>query len=188
MIDLEQIKDEWRSLIIENEALRQKNLELTRCLATQRVTNNQQKLARSYRVGYFGFSFPLFAFFLYRAIDASIALCIAYGLFGIVVGCWDLWFRKFVKQINYLAVSTVEALTHASKIVLYQNRATIVCFIAAAILLTDIFYEMSLFGDYSIVTGGVIGAIVGGIIGTKKCIKNHIRARRMLSELKSIEK
>ena len=105
MIDLEQIKNEWSSLIIENEALRQKNIELTRRLATERVRNNQQKLARSYRTGYIGFVFPLMTIILYKAFDASIPLCLAYALFGIIIGCWDLWYRKFVKGIDYTAVS-----------------------------------------------------------------------------------
>lgn len=187
MIDLDQIKTEWSSLIIENEILRQKNIELTRRLATQRVTGNQQKLARSYRIGYIGFTFPLLALVLYRAFNASIALCAAYGLFGIIFAIWDLWFRDFVTKIDYTAVSTVEAMTHASKVVLYQNRATIISIIATICLLADIFYEMALFGDYDICMGGAIGGIVGGIIGGKKCINNHIIARRMLSELKSIE-
>ena len=50
-IDFEQIKNEWRTLTVENATLRHKNIELTKRLANQRVTNNQQKLARSYRIG-----------------------------------------------------------------------------------------------------------------------------------------
>lgn len=187
MIDLEQIKNEWSSLIIENESLRQKNIELTRRLATERVRNNQQKLARSYRTGYIGFVFPLMTIILYKAFDASILLCLAYALFGIIIGCWDLWYRKFVKEIDYTAVSTAQALTHASKIVIYQNRATAISIIATALLLGALFYEMFEFGDNDIAFGGIVGAIVGGIIGAKKCLNNHILARRMLAELRSIE-
>ena len=74
-IDFEQIKNEWRTLTVENATLRHKNIELTKRLANQRVTNNQQKLARSYRIGYMGFAFPLLAYFgLYLMVNASVGI------------------------------------------------------------------------------------------------------------------
>ena len=59
--------------------------------------------------------------------------------------------------------------------------------ILPALLLGALFYEMFEFGDNDIAFGGIVGAIVGGIIGAKKCLNNHIIARRMLAELRSIE-
>ena len=105
-IDFEQIKNEWRALSMENAALKQKNIDLTRRLVSERVTNNQQKLARSYRIGYMGcFAFPLLAYFgLYLIVKASIGLCVFYSLYGIILGCFDIWFMSFIKRADYVSM------------------------------------------------------------------------------------
>lgn len=186
MIDIEQIKSEWASLKIENAALQQKNIDLTRRLATSRVSNNQIKLAKSYRVGYFGLIFPLLAWLLYILLHASIIVCVAYSLYGLVIAWFDLWFKSFVRKADYASMSTVDALSHASKVVIYQNWATIASIIACIALCIPLFYEMSQIGDH-VVVGGIIGGCVGGIIGAIKCVRNHKLARRMLAELREID-
>ncbi|MDE6368012.1 MAG: hypothetical protein K2K94_02100 [Muribaculaceae bacterium] len=187
-IDFEQIKNEWRALSMENAALKQKNIDLTRRLVSERVTNNQQKLARSYRIGYMGFAFPLLAYFgLYLIVKASIGLCVFYSLYGIILGCFDIWFMSFIKRADYSSISTVNALQHATKVVKYQNWATIGSIIGCIILCIPLFYEFSLKGNDGLIWGGIAGGIIGGVIGAKKCIKNHQLARRMVAELKTIE-
>ncbi len=187
-IDLDQIKNEWRSLSMENAALKQRNIELTRRLSRDRVTNNQQSLARSYRIGYMGFAFPLLSYFgLYYIIHASIGVCIFYALFGIVIGSFDLWFMSYIKKADYASMPTVEALHHATKVVIFQNWATIASIAACIILCIPLFYEFSQKDNEGLIFGGIIGGIVGGIFGGIKCVKNHKLARKMVAELKSAE-
>ena len=187
MIDLDKIKSEWMSLKVENESLQLKNKELTRRLVEERVVSNQQKLARSYRIGYIGLYFPLLALLLYNVIHASVTLCVIYAVYGIILGSFDLWFMNYITKVDYITLPTVDALAHASKVVIYQNWATIASIIAGICVLAPFFYEISLFGDDSIIWGGVIGGIIGGSIGARKCISNHRIARRMLAELRNIE-
>ena len=187
-IDFEQIKNEWRTLTVENATLRHKNIELTKRLANQRVTNNQQKLARSYRIGYMGFAFPLLAYFgLYLMVNASVGLCIFYSIYGLVLGGFDIWFISFIKRADYATMTTVDALQHATKVVKYQNWATVASIFACIVLCIPLFYEFSLNEHESLIIGGITGGIIGGTIGAIKCIKNHIIARKMVAELKSID-
>lgn len=187
-LDFEQIKNEWRALSMENATLKQKNIELTRRLSRERVTTSQQNLARSYRIGYMGFAFPILAYFcLYRIIDASIGLCICYSIYGLILGGFDLWFMSFIKKADYASMSTVDAIQHATKVVIYQNWATIASIIGVIILCIPLFYEFSQKDNEGIIAGAIMGAILGGAIGAKKCIKNHRLARKMVAELKSIE-
>ena len=187
-IDFEQIKNEWRALSMENASLKQKNIELTQRLSRERVTTSQQSLARSYRIGYMGFAFPILAYFgLYLIIDASIALCIFYSLFGLILGCFDLWFMSFIKRADYASMSTVDAIQHATKVVIYQNWATIGSIIGVIILCIPLFYEFCQKDNEGLIPGAIMGAIIGGAIGAKKCINNHRLARKMVAELKSIE-
>lgn len=187
-IDFEQIKNEWRAISMENAVLKQKNIELTQRLSRDRVTNNQQSLARSYRIGYMGFAFPFLAYFcLYHFIHASIALCICYSLFGLIVGGFDLWFRSFIRKADYASISTVDAIQHATKVVIYQNWATIASILGVIILCIPLFYEFSQKDNEGIIIGGIAGAIIGGTIGAIKCVKNHRLARKMVAELKTIE-
>ena len=186
MIDLDKMKAEWTALKIENFELQQKNIELTRRLVNSRVVNSQQKLARSYRIGYMGFIFPLLALFLYRLLHPSVTLCVIYSVYGLLLGSFDLWFMSFVKKADYTTLPTVEALEHASKVVIYQNWATIASLIAGIGVLIPFFYEMSLLGEESVIWGGVVGGVIGAIIGAHKCINNHRLARQMLSELRNI--
>ncbi len=187
MIDLDQIKNEWSALKIENSTLHQKNIELTHRLVTERVCTNQQRLAKNYRMGYAGFGFPLLAYLMYMVIGTPVWLCVVYSLFGIVIGCYDVWYMRFVKQTDYTSVPTVEAINHASKVVIYQNRATIYSIIGTLALLAAMFYEIFIISGEEVLLGGIVGAIVGGIFGTIKCIQNHRLARRMLDEIKTLD-
>lgn len=186
MIDLDKIKAEWTALKIENIELQQKNIELTRRLVNTRVVNNQQKLARSYRIGYIGFFFPFLAWTLYQLVHPSVAFCIIYSVYGIILGIFDLWFMSFVKKADYTTLPTVEALEHASKVVIYQNWATIASLISCIVVLIPFFYEMSLMEEESVIWGGIAGGVIGAIIGACKCINNHRLARQMLSELRNL--
>ena len=186
-MDLDKIKAEWAALKIENSDLQRKNIELTRRLATTSVANNQQKLARSYRIGYMGFAFPGLAVIMYQLIHASVALCIIYAVYGLILGSFDLWFMRFIKKVDYTTIPTVDALEHVSKVVIYQNWATVASLIAGACVLVPFFYEMSLLHEESVVWGGIVGGIIGGTIGAIKCIKNHRLARQMLAELRNVK-
>lgn len=187
MINLDNIKNEWKNLSVKDEWLTDKNRELASKLASERASNYQQKLSRSYRIGFVGFAFPFLAVTMRHAFDASIMLCVIYSLFGLAVGGYDLWFMHFISKSDYVSMPTVEAMSHASKVVKYQNRATVISILAMIMVLIPLFYEMCKFGDYSIVYGGVAGLIIGLILGIRKCIINHRNAKRMLSELKDID-
>lgn len=187
MIDLDILKNEWNALATENATLKQRNRELTRLLLTRNVVSNQDKLARSYRIGYLGFAFPLLGFLLYAMMDCSIWLAIGYGIYGLILGSYDLWFIKFIKSADYAVLSTIEALNHAVKVVKYQNWATVLSMILAISILIPLFREFSIIGGEPAVWGGVCGGLIGGAIGLRICIKNHKLARRMVRELKDLE-
>lgn len=185
-IDIDKIKRDWTSLRIENEKLQQANVELTRRLADARIRSTQSKLAKSYRIGYVGFLFPLLAMMMREAFDASVGLVVFYSLFGLACGCYDLWFMNFVREQDYMSMPVVDAVAHASKVVKYQNRATVVSFVAMIVLLVPMFYEMADYGDRSILWGGAAGLVIGGVIGATQCVRNHRFARRLLREIKNI--
>lgn len=187
-IDFDRIKCEWQSLTMENAILKQKNIELARRLVSRNVTNNQQRLARSYRIGYIGFLFPLLAYFgLYHVIGGSVTLCVIYSIFGWLLGTFDLWFMSYIKSANYASMPTVDALKHATKVVVYQNWATIISIIGCIIIMVPLFYALSQHDEESVLAGGIIGAVIGCTFGAIKCINNHRLARSMVAELKSIE-
>ena len=185
-IDIEKIKSDWASLKIENEKLQQANIALTRRLASERIRSNQSKLAKAHRIGYVGFLFPLLAVMMHFAFDASVGLCVVYALFGLVCGIYDLWFMDFVRDQDYMSMPVVEAIAHATKVVRYQNRATVVSIVAMVAVLVPMFYEMADYGDMNIMLGAVTGLVVGGAIGTLQCMRNHRYARRLLREIKNI--
>lgn len=188
MIDLDQIKSDWNNILIKNEELERRNRELTRQLANERIKSHQQKIAKNFRIGYIGFAFPLLAWMLHYTIDASMTLCVIYSLFGLILGAYDIWFLNFVKNTDYMTLPTVEAISHASKIVRYQNRSTVLSLIATAGVLSLLFYEIHLVGDINVTYGGIVGFIIGAAIGTKMCVENHLHARRMLKEIRQLDK
>jgi len=187
MIDLDQLKSDWNNIILQNEALKQRNRELTRRLASERVKTHKQKLIKNYSIGYIGFAFPFFAYTMHQAFDASITLCVFYTLFGLIIGSYDIWFMNYLKRTDYMSLPTLEAIKQASKIVKYQNRATICGIISSIALLIPMFYEMYLADDMSLFYGGLAGLVLGASIGGKICYDNHMNARRMLSEIKDLD-
>ncbi len=187
MIDLNILKNEWNALATENATLKERNRELTRLLLTRNVVSNQEKLARSYRIGYLGFAFPLLGYLLYITLNCAIRLSVVCGIYGIVLGSYDLWFINFVKRADYTVLSTVEALNHAIKVVRYQNWATVLSLMLGICVVVPLFEELFLLGEDAAVIGGIWGGIIGGIIGLRICIRNQKLARRMVRELKNIE-
>lgn len=186
MTSIEDIKRDWANLTVENEILNRKNRELTRELSARKIRSYQEKLSRSYRIGYIGFFFPLLALMMYRMIDMSVAVCIAYALFGLIAGFYNLWFRSYVRKTDYMSMPVVEAVIRASKVVRYQNRSVIIGILATLLLLWAMFADFVRIGDMAIVVGGVAGAVIGGIIGAARCIRNHRHAAAMLREVKNI--
>lgn len=186
MTSFEDIKRDWAQLPIENEILRQKNLELIRELSKQKIRSHQDKLSRAYGIGYIGFLLPLLAWMMYETLDMSIAVCVFYSLFGVISGVYNLWFRHYVREADYMSMPVVDAIARASKVVKYQNWSTIIGVVAAVALLCSIFYELSRLGEMDVIWGGVVGGVVGGAIGTVRCVRNHRHARQMLREIKNI--
>ena len=187
MTDLDILKTQWNALSNENTNLKQRNRELTRLLLTRNVVSNQDKLARSYRIGYMGFAFPLLGYLLHIVMNCSIWLALGYGIYGLILGSYDLWFIKFVKDADYAVLSTVDAINHAAKVVKYQNWATVLSMLLALGILIPMFQELSELGGEPAVIGGITGGVIGGAIGLKICIRNHKLARRMVRELKDLE-
>lgn len=186
MTSFEDIKRNWTQLPIENEILRQKNIELMRELSRQKIRSHQDKLCRSYRIGYIGFLFPLLALMMYDEISMSAGVCVFYSLFGVFAGAYNLWFRHYVREADYMSMPVVDAVTRASKVVKYQNWSTVIGIVVSVALLSFMFYEMNRFGNMAVVWGAVAGLVVGGIIGTVRCVRNHRHARQMLREIKNI--
>lgn len=186
MDSFEDIRRNWAQLPIENEILRQKNIELMRELSGQKIRSHQDKLCRAYRIGYIGFLFPLLALMMYHAIDMSVGICVFYSLFGVSAGVYDLWFMHYVREADYMSMPVVDAVTRASRVVKYQNWSTIISIMLAVAMLGWLFYDMNRFGDTDVIWGGIIGGIIGGAIGTVQCVKNHRHARQMLREIKNI--
>lgn len=184
-IDFEQIMAEWAQLKVENASLQRKNDELLNNLMQTRVVSRQQRLARNYRIGYFGFVFPLLAWGMYEILNISVALSVIYSTYGIAIGIFDLWFMHFIKDADYTSLPTIDALSHATKIVEYQNWFTVLSILLCVAILIPLFQSFSVIGP-DVVVGGIIGGIVGGIIGMRKCIINHRLARRMKAELRSV--
>lgn len=185
MDTLEQLRIEWQRIEIKSQMLSDENRRLTARLASQRISGHQKKLANNYRTGYIGFAFPVLALFLYKVIGCTIVIAIAYALYGLVLGTIQLRFRKFIKKADYMSLPTIEAVSHARRVVKYQRNMTIRSIIGALAILVPLLYEFSF--DSDILLGGIIGGIIGGIFGTIRCIDNFRHANAMLAEATAID-
>lgn len=186
MMDLDDIKAGWNAMALENLDLKNKNLELTRKLATQKIIGSQQRLARNMRIGYLGFFFPVFAYFLYTVTNTSLTLCIVYSLDGWILGAFDIWFGHYIMKTDYTALPTVKALDQALRILRYYYIATAISIIFCLSILIPLFYEMATLEGHEVLYGGILGGIIGGYIGWRKWMQNRKLARQIIDELRSI--
>lgn len=186
MTELDILKTEWQRLRLENEALDQKNRELTHRIVHERVKTNQQKLAANYRIGYFGLMFPFLAWTMYKILNISVWLCVCYSVYGLIACALQIVFMYYLKNIDYTSMTTVEAIKVASKIVYRQNRGVLISTFAALMIIVPLFCELADLGGH-VVIGGIAGGVIGGTVGIIRYLRNRRLAKQVLEELKSLK-
>jgi len=182
-MNLDELRNTWQTLNLRVDRLEAENRRLAERLGAERAAGTQQRLARRYRrMAAIGLILPLLSVAIYYC-GIPLWFDILYALFGLAMCAMHLLLARFIVRSNYLSLPTVEAVAHAVRIRMWQQRMFICGEVAALILVVMLFSELADIGSGAVVSG-IIGGAVGGIIGYFKQRSLFHMSRRLLAELR----
>ena len=183
--DLDLIKQQWQQLSVKVDNLEQANERLSDQLARTNAKSFQERLAgRVKRISWAGLLLPVLAPMLYYSLQMPVWMCFVYAIFGIFMCILNRRLSTFILSKNLMEISATEALQHATAVRLYQKNVRILSAILAILLLFGMYYVLPPSEHQSyILTGGVVGIILGLAFAIPRCITNARLARRMAQSL-----
>ena len=185
-MNLDELKNTWQTLNLRVDYLEEENRRLAARLAAERASGTQQRLARHYRrMSLVGLSLPLLSIPLYL-YGMPLWCDILYAVFGLCMCGMHLALAGFIERGDYMSLPVVDAISHAVRIRLWQQRMFICGESAALILAIILFVQFAGLGSEAVISG-IIGGIAGGIIGYVKQRKLFRMSRRLLAQLRQIK-
>lgn len=182
-MNLDELKNTWQTLNLRVGHLEEENRRLAQRLSAERAAGTQQQLARRYRrLSVVGLLLPLLSVALYFC-GMPLWFDILYAIFGLAMCALNLRLANFIGRSNYLSLPTVEAVAHAVRIRLWQQRLLIGGESAGLVVVIILFFQLADFGTGAIISG-TIGGIVGGIVGYFKQRSLFRMSRRLLAQLR----
>lgn len=110
-MDLDKLRNSWKSLGTDSDALEPVNRRIASELAKGRAVNAQQKLARNYsRSGLAGVLVVLLAPVLVMVLELPVMYAYIYGIFGVIMGLLNYRFSLQISKADYIALPVVEAM------------------------------------------------------------------------------
>lgn len=185
MTDIDDFKESWKALIIDNERLREANKDLSEKLRGQRVDSLQQQLAR--RVGryrWISLFLPALAPSVYYVLELPLWFCIAYAFFGILMLVVNYMLFSYINKFQLASMAVCDAQTRAAKIHLAMLRSRLVGILVGMPLIIMMLIYFFNDNDMGIIISAIIGAVAGIIIGAGKMIKDISITRKMQAELR----
>lgn len=183
--NLEELKNKWQSLKVNNDRLEAANRRLSSELMNHRVTSLQDRLKK--RIGRFrwvGAVLPLFAPFLYFMHGFPVWLTVAYAAFGLMMFVLNTLLYSYIDECQLASMAVIDAVRRATMIKIYQRRIRVVGLLIGIPLLIAIFIMLLGGDDTYVIVGACVGAAFGGAIGLAKAVENATLARRILSSLR----
>lgn len=167
-MEIDELKKQWQSLRVRVDSLEADNRRLASELAAGRIQTTRSKLVRLYRLnGLCGFLLPLLAPLMVK-IGFEDWLAIVYGVYGILLGCLNLWFSWSIGKADLIGTPVVEAVSKAIAIRKRQNVIRIVGIVFGAPVIASMFMQAADKSPDSMLAGMGAGLIVGLLIGIKK--------------------
>ena len=110
-MDLDKLRNSWKSLATAPEALEPVNRRIASELAKGRAVSAQQKLARNYfRSGIAGVVVVLLAPILVTVLGLPSVYAYIYGAFGVIMGLLNYRFSRRISKADYITLPVVDAL------------------------------------------------------------------------------
>ncbi len=179
-MDLEEMRQSWRTLETRVNRLEDENMRLMAELKRGRAGEYKHKLQRNFvRLSIVGFIAPLFIICLSRELSFSGAFMVIYSAFCWIMAVCNIYMYYRLSRIDLITMPVKIAFEESVKFGILRQRIWLGSMIMLIPALVFFIYEFWSI-DVSLAIAGIAGGVLGLIIGLKKDneIKNMIRGMK----------
>lgn len=188
MDNIDELKNRWKSIEIDNEKLRKENRRLSEELQRHKVTPLQNRLARRTNLFRFiGLLLPVMAPMLYYVLLQPLWVCISYALFGLFSFALTTYLHNFITAENLSFMPVVQASERAVAIRLKMIQVRCLNLLLGIPLIVVLMSYFIGDEDETIFISALIGLVLGIAIGVSKMMTDAALARKIIKSLKDCQ-
>ncbi len=180
IMDIEEMKRNWQQMELRMDKIEEENQKLIARLKKNKAMGAKQRLMVSYfRMAIICIVSPVWIFLLEQEAYVGKILEIYYVLFFVALSAVNFYIWYFMKLNDYKTMSVKDALIKSYEIELLCKRGKLVGYILGLPLIVLLMCALYKAGIIEAFTGGCVGLIIGGAIGSIVNLKNKKMLREM---------
>ncbi len=187
-MDLDNLREQWKSLNIKVEDLQVENMRLRHDIQTNKVTSiNRRLIARIRNMLLLCCLAPIFIIYMKNEIALTTATIVCYVSYFIIIGAAHGYLLWRLSARDYLSMPIAAAIKEAATLELYRKRMRMWSYIMAAPVIFMLMMDIYKYGYPGALISGIIGGLAGLAIGLRLEYTNRKLMRQIRQLLDQID-
>ncbi len=187
-MDLDNLREQWKSLNIKVEDLQVENMRLRHDIQTNKVTSiNRRLIARIRNMLLVCCLAPIFIIYMKNEIALTTATIVCYVSYFIIIGAAHGYLLWRLSTRDYLSMPIAAAIKEAATLELYRKRMRMWSYIMAAPVIFMLMMDIYKYGYPGALISGIIGGLAGLAIGLRLEYTNRKLMRQIRQLLDQID-
>ena len=187
-MDLDNLREQWKSLNIKVEDLQVENMRLRHDIQTNKVTSiNRRLIARIRNMLLVCCLAPIFIIYMKNEIALTTATIVCYVSYFIIIGAAHGYLLWRLSTRDYLSMPIAAAIKGAATLELYRKRMRMWSYIMAAPVIFMLMMDIYKYGYPGALISGIIGGLAGLAIGLRLEYTNRKLMRQIRQLLDQID-
>lgn len=187
-MDLDNLREQWKSLNIKVEDLQVENMRLRHDIQTNKVTSiNRRLIARIRNMLLVCCLAPIFIIYMKNEIALTTATIVCYVSYFIIIGAAHGYLLWRLSTRDYLSMHIAAAIKEAATLELYRKRMRMWSYIMAAPVIFMLMMDIYKYGYPGALISGIIGGLAGLAIGLRLEYTNRKLMRQIRQLLDQID-
>lgn len=187
-MDLDNLREQWKSLNIKVEDLQVENMRLRHDIQTNKVTSiNRRLIARIRNMLLVCCLAPIFIIYMKNEIALTTATIVCYVSYFIIIGAAHGYLLWRLSARDYLSMPIAAAIKEAATLELYRKRMRMWSYIMAAPVIFMLMMDIYKYGYPGALISGIIGGLAGLAIGLRLEYTNRKLMRQIRQLLDQID-
>ena len=187
-MDLDNLREQWKSLNIKVEDLQVENMRLRHDIQTNKVTSiNRRLIARIRNMLLVCCLAPIFIIYMKNEIALTTATIVCYVSYFIIIGAAHGYLLWRLSARDYLSMPIAAAIKEAATLELYRKRMRMWSYIMSAPVIFMLMMDIYKYGYPGALISGIIGGLAGLAIGLRLEYTNRKLMRQIRQLLDQID-
>ena len=187
-MDLDNLREQWKSLNIKVEDLQVENMRLRHDIQTNKVTSiNRRLIARIRNMLLVCCLAPIFIIYMKNEIALTTATIVCYVSYFIIIGAAHGYLLWRLSTRDYLSMPIAAAIKEAATLEVYRKRMRMWSYIMAAPVIFMLMMDIYKYGYPGALISGIIGGLAGLAIGLRLEYTNRKLMRQIRQLLDQID-